>query len=327
MRFLLGPLGSGADRAAALHDLVELAGTAEESGFDGLLLAEARLPEADGWAAPLTIAMRLARRTTALRLGALFPPDVTNPIYQAEEVAVLDAVSAGRAFAVLRRASAEELRRLAGVPEPGDRRYAESLDVLLASWAPNPFTYDGEHWRVPGRDPGNTFAHGIEAVNVTPKPLQLTVPAWLLQAAEHDERDLARRVDLPLAVDAGQAPLPGSPARPSAAVRDLHVAPDAEQAWRQALPVLEHRHGRSGTAPADWAEHAVVGDVDACIAQVARLQSRGVGLLACRPLWPDADTAETLRLLRFVGEAIVPEFRMDAFPEQIRIHAPQGGAR
>lgn len=328
MRFLLGPLGTdGGGTARELDELITLAGVAEQWGFDGLLVTEGRLPDDDGWAAPFTVLMRAALRTTALRLGALCTPEITKPIYHAEEAAVLDAISSGRAFTVLRRASAEELSRLAGV-SPAEGRYAEAVEVLLRSWAPPTFRFDGRHWRVPGRNERNTFAAGVDKVSVTPKPVQLVLPTWLLSTADGDDRKLARAFDLPVALDAGFAPShgEGSFARPTLAIRDLHLDPDASRARDQAAPVLRDRHGDAASAQS-WPDHAVVGDVDAVIDQLRGLAAGGVGLVACRPLWPTRGIEETATMLRFFGTAVVGEFRMDAFPEEIRIREPQGSGR
>ncbi|MGH3657378.1 MAG: LLM class flavin-dependent oxidoreductase, partial [Micromonosporaceae bacterium] len=312
MRFVLGPLGTdSADGAEHADALVTLATTAEVNGFDGILIAESRLPEDDGWAAGFTLAMRLAQHTSAIRLGVQFAPDVTNPVYHAEEAAVLDALSHGRAMALVRRATGEELSRLLpAVPGDRDTRYAEAVEILLRSWHPNPFAVATEHYRYPAKAPGNAFAAGVDEISVTPKPTQLAMPAWLV-AAGRDDLDLARRLDMPPAFAPGTPPSgPLSVARPAIAVRELVLADDTDSAWRAALPVLEHRYGRSGTAPGDWADVAVAGSVDDVVAQLSALRRTGIGVVACRPLWPSATLEETLTMIRFFGAAVVPEFRM-----------------
>jgi len=328
MRFVLGPLGTdGTDGAGCVSELLAVAETAELNGFDGVLIDEARLPEDDGWAAGFTLAMRLAQHTTAIRLGVQFAPDITNPVYHAEEAAVLDAVTNGRAMALVRPGTDAEHERLTTHGANRTTRYAEAVEILLRSWHPNPFAVATENYSYPAKSPSNDFAAGVDEISVTPKPTQLAMPAWLVVKSPED-RELARRLDMMPAFAAGTRPSGElSVARPAIAIRELVLADDTTTAWRHALRVLEHRYDRSGTQPSDWDDVAVVGSVDEVITQLTVLERAGVGVVACRLPWPSMNKEETLRMIRFFGAAVVPEFRMFAFPKEIRLHsAVEAGA-
>lgn len=329
MRFVLGPLGTdGADGSEYVNELVALSTAAEANGFDAVVLSEARLPEDDGWAAGFTLAIRLAAHTTAIRLGVQIPADVTNPIYHAEEAAVLDAVSNGRAMVLVRRATQRESATIGDEGGEPSTRFADAVEVLLRSWHPNSFSIATANYRYPAKSPSNDFAAGINEINVTPNPTQLAMPAWLVVNSQAD-LDLCRRLDLPPAFAPGVTPAsPLSISRPAIVVRDVVLADTDADAWEQALPILNRRHGRRDEASAEgWRDVAVVGSVDSVVDQIAVLERAGVGIVACRPLWPSTDIHSAIQMIRFFGAAIVPEFRMFGFPTEIRLHtAAEAGA-
>lgn len=90
-----------------------------------------------------------------------------NPVTLAEEVAVLDHLSAGRVVVLL---------------DPGaldDEAAAEDLALLRACWSGRPVRHHGARWTVPS----GVMGPGMPtAIAVTPVPAQVDVPVWLTRA-------------------------------------------------------------------------------------------------------------------------------------------------
>lgn len=134
----------------------------------------------------VALAAAVAARTDHVRIAVDVPLGDHHPLHAAEEVAVLDLVSAGRVVVVARAAE--------GCP-PG--RVEEALAVARAAWRARPFRHEGPTWTVPANLPANSV--NIEdRIRVTPSPAQLVVPVWLQGMDE-----LAARLDLPAVHDLG----------------------------------------------------------------------------------------------------------------------------
>ncbi len=112
-------------------------------------------------AAAVAVATRHVRIVVPVHLGA------DHPVTLAEDVAVLDNLSGGRAVALV---------------DTGDldaAAAAEDLALLRAALRARPVRHQGERWRVPAGIEGH---EAPEAVEVTPKPVQVSVPLWLTGA-------------------------------------------------------------------------------------------------------------------------------------------------
>ena len=121
MRFLL----DCAD-AASFDDVVTLAEAAHRDGLDGVLLSGT-----PALSAPLVVAAALAARVPDVRLAVEAPLGDRHPIEVAEETAVVDVASGGRALLVIR-------------PAPGrEAVFAEALDLVRRCFAPAPIRTDG----------------------------------------------------------------------------------------------------------------------------------------------------------------------------------------
>lgn len=338
MKFGLGPYGEIA--GDGIDDLLGQAALAERYGFDSVWIRE-RHRGGGRSAAVAPLAAGVAARTTAIRIGLMPIVGLVNPVYLAEDIAVVDCLSGGRIVFAPERALAEEAgsyRCAAGVM---DDRFGESLEVIRKSWSPVPFQHDGRHFRVPGRLPGNTEAAGLDKLSVTPKPAQPAVPTWLPLRSAADA-DLARRLGLPVLgtaahqrdelralfeAAAGDVPVPVT-----ALVRDVHVAESDDEAWRAALPGLTglyaaYREEGLLSGSADVAElardRAVVGSPDRCIEEIERYRDElGVGYLICRLCLPGLGHEQVSSTTRFFGQAVVSEFRMYGFPQALRMRSP-----
>jgi hypothetical protein len=134
---------------------------AAAAGLFGVLL---EAPSADGGS---TTAAEVAATTRDTRVVVRVLLGTENPVTLAEEVAVLDHLSAGRVVALV---------------DPGaldDAAAAEDLALLRACWSGRPVRHQGARWQVPS----GVMGEGMPThVAVTPVPAQVDVPVWLTRA-------------------------------------------------------------------------------------------------------------------------------------------------
>ncbi len=158
VRVLLEP------RYGATYDqLVAMAKTAEESGFDaffrsdhylGIDADDTRLVPTDSW----TTIGGLARETAKVRLGTLMTAATfRHPGQLAVVVATADSMSGGRVELGIGTGWYEREHRYFGIPFPstGERfdRLEEALAIITGLWTTPPgerFSFEGRHWRVEG---------------------------------------------------------------------------------------------------------------------------------------------------------------------------------
>ncbi|WP_111768675.1 LLM class flavin-dependent oxidoreductase [Nakamurella deserti] len=132
---------------------------AERSGAFGVL-ADPAGP--DG--ARIARAAEIAARTVDPRVVVRVVLGVEHPVTLAEEVAVLDHLSAGRVVCVVDTGALDASAAL------------EDLTLLRLSWSARFFRHDGARWTVPS----GLLGDGLPTtVSVTPKPAQLDIPVWL----------------------------------------------------------------------------------------------------------------------------------------------------
>jgi probable F420-dependent oxidoreductase len=131
-------------------ELVERARAAEGRGFSTITVADHFRP---GDLAPLVAMAAMAAATTTIRVGSnVLNNDFRHPVVLARELASLDLLSGGRLEVGLGAGWLRTDYDTWGIPidPPGVRvsRLEESLGVLEALWAGEPFTHSGDHYTV-----------------------------------------------------------------------------------------------------------------------------------------------------------------------------------
>ena len=143
-------------------DWLALARATEELGFEALfrsdhygqVLAQEESGALDAWA---TLAA-LAAVTSRIRLGTLVSPATfRHPSVLAKNAVTVDHVSGGRVEVGLGAAWNEAEHTRYGFPFPPLRErmdvFAEQLEILHRQWAAEPFSFEGEHYRLTDSDP------------------------------------------------------------------------------------------------------------------------------------------------------------------------------
>lgn len=350
MRFGLGPyelgLEDGKPLAEVYEQMLEEAAQAEELGFDSVWLAESHFTADGGCSSAEAAAAAVATRTQAARIGVFSTVTVTNPLYVAEDVAVLDNIAGGRVIVAAQPGTSREMAGYGVDPKDVDGRFVEAIRVMLKAWAPTSFAHEGEFWKLPKKDyAGNPFAEGVTEINVVPKPAQLNLPLWIYTRSQ-GEVERAARLGFPFvgspfdtsaelkakrslyektAVAAGRV----TDGQVYPAIREVYVAETMREARADvenhllALYRTYHNRGVLVDAPSDFATLArdrfIVGDVDHVCAEIDRYQrSVGVNYLICRMSFPGMNASKAMAGIRFFGGAVIPEFRMASFPREIR---------
>src|SRR5215470_16438102 len=189
-----------------LAELSEQARLADDAGYDSISFTEHHF-HIEGFELsnnPVLLDLYVAMQTKRIRVGQLgivLPAD--NPIRIAEDIAMLDHMTGGRANAGFARGyqrrwvdvMAQQTHGIHGaVPHEHDAidaanraAFEECFRIIKKAWTEDLLTYDGRYWRVP---PGHTpwdldatrqWGAGIDdgvvrAVGVVPKPLQKPHP-------------------------------------------------------------------------------------------------------------------------------------------------------
>jgi alkanesulfonate monooxygenase SsuD/methylene tetrahydromethanopterin reductase-like flavin-dependent oxidoreductase (luciferase family) len=156
--------------------VADLAREAEEAGWDGVFYFDGiYVGEGMEIYDPWVVMAAMAMRTERVRLGAILtPPARRRPWKLARETATLDHLSDGRLVLPVGLGALDD-GGFGKVGEPTDRKTRaelldESLEILTGLWSGEPFSYDGEHYR-------------LEEMTFLPPPVQRPrIPIWVVGA-------------------------------------------------------------------------------------------------------------------------------------------------
>lgn len=343
MRFGLGPFAAeqagGLSWMEAYEILGEAARQAEVTGFDSVWISERQFVP-DGYCPqPFVAAADVAAKTESIRIGVLAIAGLTHPLYLAEDAAVLDNMSGGRAIISPINAVSHE-RAAYGLDEVEyNERYRESVDVLLKAWTPQPFRFDGQFWTIPAGLPEHTpIPSGT--VFFQPQPAQFEMPLWIGGFWDYGRR-VAADMGLPMILGAisnndalrnlwgeYEAVAPPSARRPKVLIRDVYVS-TGEDPLAEIGEMVTYQFQRY----ADWGlwsgdakditslSHSslIVGNPEQVIEQIAALdKANGLDHLICRMHFPGMPLNQLLSSMTLFSREVIPEFRMPDLPKQIR---------
>jgi alkanesulfonate monooxygenase SsuD/methylene tetrahydromethanopterin reductase-like flavin-dependent oxidoreductase (luciferase family) len=155
--------------------VARLAREAEEAGWDGVFywdgICVGEMETYDPWVVMAAIAMETVR----VRLGAILtPPARRRPWKLARETMTLDHLSDGRLVLPVGLGALDD-GGFSKVGEPTDRKIRaqlldEGLEILTGLWSGEPFSYEGEHYR-------------LGEMTFLPPPVQRPrIPIWVVGA-------------------------------------------------------------------------------------------------------------------------------------------------
>lgn len=167
--FLLMQSPSAQSSEVMFARATEQAQAAESLGFRNVWLGEHHFSTYGYLSRPLQFASYIAAKTTTLRVGtAVIVVPLHHPLLIAEEIAMLDVLSGGRADIGLGRGYQRyEFERLGLELDSGGQRWEEGVDILMKAFEGKPFSYDGKVYDFP-------------ETSIFPKPVQKpTPPMWV----------------------------------------------------------------------------------------------------------------------------------------------------
>ena len=207
--------GGGSRAAASLYgEMLEQIELADHLGFDTALIGESHFADGDLTGSVVDLLGALAGSTRFIRLGSAGKAlALQHPARTAEDFAVIDLLSNGRAILGAGAGVAEAAFAAFGVPFDERRaRFEEALDFIAHAWAADAFSYGGRFTRFPRKTPENAeapFTHepyekpfrlqwqraGLEPkyLAVTPRPVQVPHPPIWIEARGEDDVALAAR--------------------------------------------------------------------------------------------------------------------------------------
>ena len=165
---------SGAEHQSRIyHEAIEQIQFAEELGFDAVWLAEHHFTRFGIVPLATPFAFYVAAKTERIRIGTgVSVLTFQNPVFVAEETAMLDILSRGRLdFGVGRGQVVYEYGNLNIDYDSRTQRFHEIVDIILGLWSTPGFTYEGEYYQV--RD-----------MTITPTPIQRPHPPLFLAVSK-----------------------------------------------------------------------------------------------------------------------------------------------
>jgi len=259
----------GASQTSAFRDVFELAERADALGIDCVWLGEIHFtPTRSVISCSLQVASAIASRTRRLRVGtAVQVLPLNHPLRIAEEVATVDHISEGRFEFGIGRSGVVRTYDIYGVPYgESQARFREALEIIRQGWKGEPFSYEGEFYRV-------------DNAIVTPRPYQVPHPPIRMATTSDETFPAAGRMGLPIFVGLRTTEIPdlqaqlapyreawrdaGHPGQPSVYLRIPVYASTTEQGAveepRESLTSFFARQtelaraavGRAGAGPAD----------------------------------------------------------------------------
>ena len=179
---------------------------AEELGFDSVWIAEHHFSRYGICPSIIPFATHVAARTQKIRIGTgVSVLTFHNPIFLAEETAMMDLLSNGRLdFGVGRGQLQYEYAGLNVDFESRTTRFQEILDIILGLWTTPGFSYQGKHYR-------------LNDVTIAPTPVQRPhPPVYLAVSRTAASVDEAISRDLPVLTGAT------APEEESLAIREFY---------------------------------------------------------------------------------------------------------
>ncbi|MBF6567638.1 MAG: LLM class flavin-dependent oxidoreductase [Candidatus Binataceae bacterium] len=159
------------------RDIFEEIDFAEQAGFHAVWFAEHHFfPYGGAIPSAIQLATAAAARTKRMRIASgVVQLPINHPIRVAEQVAVLDSISGGRAIFGIGRGFERAEYDAFNIPMDESRaRFNEAHDLIIKAWKGEPFSFDGRFFKV--RD-----------LTVIPHPLQQPHPPIYLAAIISEE--------------------------------------------------------------------------------------------------------------------------------------------
>jgi len=185
--FVIGDYHTEARKRTAEYydEIVEQAEWAEALGYECFWFGEHHFDFCGVVPSPPVLMSVAAKATRKIRLGVavcLLP--YRNPLFVAEEYAMVDVLSDGRLDFGVGRGTPPELAAF-GVKEDNRDLLVESLEVVKMAWSEGKVSYRGKH-------------HRIDGVSLNIRPVQKPTPPFFIAALSEGSYKVAGELGYPI---------------------------------------------------------------------------------------------------------------------------------
>ena len=296
-------VGAFSGQVPGREALTEFARKAEAVGFDSV-----QVGDHIQWHAPILEATTLMATFAAVTERVRIASDVIilplrDPVLMAKTIASLDVLSGGRVIFGIGVGGDHPIEYAAmriPMKERGSRAN-ESLEIVKGLWANERFSYEGRHF-------------SIRDVEISPRPLQPSIPVWVGGTSEMALRRAARYGDGWIAAFSSVGKFARLSSDLRACLREAgrtvagftlgiylfaNVDDDGERARAVAARHVDRVYRLEGAKIVE--RFGAVGPVDACIGRVLAYAEAGADYIV---LWPVSDHRDWPRQLDGYGEII-----------------------
>jgi len=302
---------------------------AEELGFDSVWMEEHHSVTNHYWPSPLTVLAGFATRTSRMTLGTdIAVAAFHHPVRLAEDVAMLDVMSGGRAVLGIAIGYKPDEFALYGVAlEKRGARFEEQLAIMKGLWTQERFSFKGAFYTVEGR---------LEPKPVTKPRPPIWIGGWgditLKRAATLADNwipgptaDLKRLLEgKKRFLDNRRAAGRSQPITEWPLTRDLIIA-DTDRKARElaeAHIMIAYRKEYAGgwrhpfidaSIATDldrlMEDRFIIGGPDQCVRKIRRfVEEYGMTHLICRTFFPGMPHEHIMRELELIAREVAPAF-------------------
>jgi alkanesulfonate monooxygenase SsuD/methylene tetrahydromethanopterin reductase-like flavin-dependent oxidoreductase (luciferase family) len=319
-----------------LSEHIEQARLARELGFDGVVIGSHFSYGSTAWFPPIETLMRLAAVADGMSLGTcMLVLPLFHPVQVAEQFALLDAASGGRAIIGVSPGWQQEEFAIVGLDYSRRiGRFSEAVDLIRRLYTEDQVTFEGKHFRTskatlalkPMQKPRPRMWLGgsVEAAVKRVASIAETELGDTWVASSHLKTDVIVQqasVFKAALTELGK-PLP----RDFPVLRNVVVAPDRATAIREVGPAIAESYKIFG----NWGLFTevigdekslpefddlingrfIIGSPDEVAEQIAIImKATGGTSLICRSQWVGMEQKHVMRTIELLGTAVAPIVR------------------
>ncbi len=329
----------GESMTGKIQNSVEQVRAARDAGFDLICTGQHYLAHPYQMSVTIPLLARLAAEAGEMQVAAtviLVP--LHNPVDMAETVATMDAICGGRfVFGIGLGYRDEEYVSFGTTRQERVGRLREALEVMKLLWSEEEVEFQGKYFQVP-------------RVRPSTRPVQQPhPPIWVAANGDRAIRRAARwgypwlinpHATVPMVAEQfaryqHELDRHGQPApQVLPMMRELYVAQDREQAFRESQPYLEGKYaayaswGQDKELPGEESftvpyedlarDRFLLGSAEEVVQEIRRYEDQlGVNQLIFRMQWPGMEHEKLMREIEIMGRDVIPEFKTGNGPAHI----------
>lgn len=322
--------------AKRLSEHIEQVRLARQLGFDGVSIGNHLSYGTTAWFPPFETLMRLAAEADGMSLGTcMLVLPLYDPRHVAEQVALLDAATGGRAILGVAPGWQKDEFEVMGLDHARRfGRYTEAIDLIKRLYTETDVTFEGRHFQTskltlalrPTRKPRPPMWLGGSVEAAVRRAARIAEPefgdSWVASSHLKTQVIMEQAAVFKAALtELGKAAPAEFPV-----LRNIVVAPDRQTALRDAGPAIAESYKIFGNwglftgvigdrkAQPEFADlidgRFIIGSPEECAADIAHLlRATGCNRLVARIQWLGMEHAHVMRTIELLGREVAPLVR------------------